>query len=303
MMENIKFSVIIPVYNAESFIEKCLESVRLQDYKNYEVILVNDGSTDDSEKVIETYKSTHPEMVIIYVAQDNKGSAVARGNGLLQASGEFVAFLDADDIWYSNKLSVNYQYIQKAEGTFFYNDEYEVAVDGSKRRLKERQLGDNPIIELITESNPIATSTVVVERELLMKGHTFFDGRRTGEDIACWVSLAREGARFVYIPEILGEYRRNEKSLTMDNEEYMQETYSRLLEFYDLLLNHGYSSDEIEQLKLKQRARNNYSMARFYHRKKQFNRARQYYLLALKLDKKNKKAYLGVLLTLLRIKK
>lgn len=302
-MEDIKFSIVIPVYNAELFIEKCLESVRQQEYKNYEVILVNDGSTDNSEAVITSYKEHYSEMLIKYVYQENQGPAAARGNGIVLTEGSYIAFLDADDIWYPNKLLVNYQYIKKTGGTFFYSDEYEVMPDGSKRRSAFRQLGANPMVELITEGNPISTSTVVAEQKLLLGAHTFFDGKRVGEDIACWISLAGAGAKFIHIPEILGEYRRNEKSLTMDDEGYLKDTYDRMLSFYDILKGYDFTEEEIDKLKIKQQAKNEYSMARFYHRKKDFSKAKACYLNSLRLNKNNGKAKTGYALAVLKIRK
>ncbi|MDE5977651.1 MAG: glycosyltransferase family 2 protein, partial [Turicibacter sp.] len=276
-MENIRFSIVVPVYNAAAFIVNCMESVRNQEYKNFELILVNDGSIDDSEKIIDKYKESHKEIAIIYSYQKNQGAAVARGNGLLLATGDYIAFLDADDIWYSNKLSTYYQYIINNKGTFFYGDEYEVSIDGKKEERRYRQLGDKAVIELITGSNPISTSTVVVEKNFLLKAHTFFDNKKAGEDIACWISLAKAGAKFVHIPEIVGEYRRNEKSLTMCDEEFMKETYERLLEFYDFLTEYDYSLEKINELKTNQKAKNAYSMARFHHRRNEYKKARNYY--------------------------
>jgi len=93
-------SVVIPVYNAEPFLREALDSVLAQDYEPFEVIVVDDGSTDGSGTIARSY----PE--VRYLRQENQGPAVARNAGIAAAQGEFLAFFDADDVMLPNKLSV-----------------------------------------------------------------------------------------------------------------------------------------------------------------------------------------------------
>lgn len=97
-------SVIVPVYNAEEFLDQCIESVINQSYQKIELILVNDGSTDNSEKICQKYARADKRIKVI--PQKNKGSAAARNTGLRQARGEFVFFLDADDFIKKNTLKI-----------------------------------------------------------------------------------------------------------------------------------------------------------------------------------------------------
>lgn len=90
-----KISVIIPVYNVEKYLEKCIDSVLAQTYKNIEIILVNDGSTDKSGAICDTYKSKKDNIIVIH--QTNSGVSVARNNGLKKATGDYIAFVDPDD--------------------------------------------------------------------------------------------------------------------------------------------------------------------------------------------------------------
>ena len=101
MDERIKFSVIIPVYNAEKYLKKCLDSVLNQTYTNYEIIIVNDGSTDNSEKIIKDYESRYSS--INYIFQSNQGEFCARKTGVMSASGDYITFIDPDD-WYNSDL-------------------------------------------------------------------------------------------------------------------------------------------------------------------------------------------------------
>ena len=92
----IKISIIIPVYNAEKYLKKCIDSVINQNVESKEIILVNDGSIDNSQEIIDEYVAKYPDMIKA-IKQENAGQAVARNVGIENASGEFLAFLDSDD--------------------------------------------------------------------------------------------------------------------------------------------------------------------------------------------------------------
>lgn len=91
MKNKVKFSIIVPVYNTEQYLERCFNSILSQTYKNYEVIVVNDGSTDSSLKIINRYKE------FICINQKNQGLSMARNNGIKKATGDYLIFLDSDD--------------------------------------------------------------------------------------------------------------------------------------------------------------------------------------------------------------
>ena len=101
-----KFSVIIPCYNAEKYIVNCLDSICNNDYKDYEVILINDGSTDDTHEIIMNYISRYENF--IYIKQDNKGVSAARNIGLEVVKGDYVTFVDADDTVSKNYFIVSH---------------------------------------------------------------------------------------------------------------------------------------------------------------------------------------------------
>lgn len=97
-----RFSIIVPVYNADKYLSKCIDSILSQSYTDYEVILVNDGSTDQSGTICDLYKSSDNRVVVLH--QTNKGQSVARNNGIKLATGQYLLFLDSDDWWNSNDL-------------------------------------------------------------------------------------------------------------------------------------------------------------------------------------------------------
>lgn len=104
------FSVIIPVYNGAKFVEKAIKSVFSQTHKNWELIVVDDGSTDNTKDVLIKYE-TWENVRIIH--QENGGVSVARNNGVFESKGEYIAFLDADDVWHENHLRVMADLIEK----------------------------------------------------------------------------------------------------------------------------------------------------------------------------------------------
>jgi glycosyltransferase involved in cell wall biosynthesis len=107
-MDSMKMaSVILPVYNCESYIKDAIESILDQTYKNFELIVVDDGSTDNSIKIIERFRASSVKII----RQENSGASVARNSGLKIARGEYFAFLDSDDLWVRNKLEIQMEQI------------------------------------------------------------------------------------------------------------------------------------------------------------------------------------------------
>lgn len=127
MKEKYKISVIVPVYNAEKYLERCIHSVINQTYDNWELLLVDDGSQDQSGNICDKYSKTDPRIIVIH--QSNEGVSVARNNGIDAATGEYILFLDSDD-WIENNTL--YYISRKIDDTidFFLFDYYEVTENG-----------------------------------------------------------------------------------------------------------------------------------------------------------------------------
>ena len=100
-----KISVVIPMYNASKSIIKALDSIKFQTYKaDYQVLIINDGSKDDSEAIVNQYILDNPRMNITLISQENSGVSKARNAGLKLAKGDYIAFLDSDDAWFDDKI-------------------------------------------------------------------------------------------------------------------------------------------------------------------------------------------------------
>ncbi len=126
-----KVSIIIPVYNAEKYLERCFESILDNTYKNVEIIPVNDGSKDDSQKIIDSYKRKYPD-IFFPIVQENQGIGITRNNGLKSATGDYIMFMDNDDF-------IDPDYIAMHVGEL-KNDDYDMVISGYKRVNDENKI-------------------------------------------------------------------------------------------------------------------------------------------------------------------
>ena len=196
-------SVIMPIYNAEKYLVDTLNSIYEQDYTSIEIVLVDDCSQDNSAKIICEYQNAHPE-IIYHLQEKNMGAGAARNKALELANGQYVAFLDSDDIWLHGKISRQIALMQKSKSPFSYTaiemmDENGKTIKG-KRNIKERC-----DYEYLLHNTIIATSSVIIDRALL--GDFRMPLRRGGQDYATWLMLLRNGAVAQGINEALVRYR------------------------------------------------------------------------------------------------
>ncbi len=214
-MEFIKdlVSVITPVYNAERFLETTLLSIINQTYKKIEIILVDDCSQDHSAEIIAKYKKIYP--AIVYFKQPtNQGAGAARNKALELAKGQYVAFLDADDMWYPNKIEKQINLLKEKDGAFSYTAIQ--MVDMNDRVIKtKRKVKEHLDYNFLLRNTMIATSTVLIDRTIL--GDFRMPLRRGGQDYATWLKLLRGGTIAYGIDEVLENYRVGNKNSLANN--------------------------------------------------------------------------------------
>jgi len=222
-----KISVIIPAYNSERHVRTALESVRQQSYRDYEVIVIDDGSTDDTKPVVLGFDPS-----IRYLYQSNQGAAAARNTGIGAARGELICFLDADDSWSPDKLHTQLAFMeQHPEVGLVFADEDEFDEDGvqcasllSKSRyvshLASEGVIDGAFPKLLQE-NFIPTSMVMVRRRCFETAGLFDVTLKASEDRDMWSRIA---AYFpiACIPELLGRKCAVAFSLSRDLEATLQ---------------------------------------------------------------------------------
>ena len=206
-------SVITPVYNAERFIADTIESVQNQTYTEWELLLVNDCSSDQSVPIIEKYSANDPRIKLISLSS-NSGAAVARNAGLAAAQGEFIAFIDSDDCWTETKLSDQLAFMQKLDSVFSYTNFALVNEAGDK--VKERvQLPHRLTYSGLLKNTAIACSTVIINRAKV--GDFTMPLVRKGQDTATWLKLMRErNIAADGLDKVLNHYRQVEGSISSD---------------------------------------------------------------------------------------
>jgi glycosyltransferase involved in cell wall biosynthesis len=200
-------SVIIPVYNAGKYLEETIRSVLDQSYSNWELILINDGSTDASENIIHPFLS---DPRIKYYKQLNAGVSVARNKGMELSSGKFLAFLDADDRWLAENLEKKIRYLSEhSEVAWVFSDIR--FLDDVTKEVKPAPTGrDDQILKSLLlwegEVVPGPSSNIVVRRTCYESGIRFETALSTTADRCFCTQLALSfiGKR---IPEVLVEYR------------------------------------------------------------------------------------------------
>lgn len=203
-------SVITPVYNCEKYIDRTLNSIFNQTYKNIEIVLVDDQSPDKSADIIKSYQKSHPE-IIYYLQPRNMGAGHARNKALELAKGQYVAFLDADDLWKKDKIEKQVELLQKKKGGLCFTA-IEM-IDGEDRVIKgKRKVKQQIDYKFLLSNTMIPTSGVMVDR--CIKGDFRMHIRRGGQDYATWLRLLRDGSTAYGIDEALVSYRIDGESLS-----------------------------------------------------------------------------------------
>lgn len=192
-MSNTFFSVIIPIYKAEKYLADCITSVLKQDFTNYEIILINDGSPDNSISICEAFANKDPRILVIN--KENEGVAKSRNIAIEKAKGKYIAFLDADDKWETTYLNTIYKNINKNPNCHFFATAYKKQFSNGEKKICINKL-NNSLISIIYDypkqwiyNNCIITSAVCVSKELLMKNHCFRNGIKIAEDLDLWIRL------------------------------------------------------------------------------------------------------------------
>lgn len=213
-------SVIMPAYNAERYIEESIQSVIDQTYKNWELIVVDDGSTDRTNTIVkEQSKLDHR---IFYYHQQNGKQGRARNYGISKAKGEYIAFLDADDIWFYHKLEQQLLSIQKENVELVFSDAVvfnhsnEIDLTKTLKSLKGFCSPENGI-DLFLEKNQIPILTVLIRKSALEKVNFFTEKLEIQnlEDYHLWLKLLLSGFSFFGADAILAGYREHEASVSI----------------------------------------------------------------------------------------
>ena len=217
-----KVSVIIPAYNQASFLTEAVESVLAQTYHDFEIIVVNDGSTDDTPQVARQFGDT-----LCYIYQTNQGLAAARNTGIRNARADIIALLDADDIWEPDFLEKMIQLLSvhpQAGGAYcgfqYINAQGNIVGKPSLNVVPPELFRQT----LIFKGNWLAACAVVFRRQLAEEVGLFDESLQALEDADLWIRLS--AARpFIGLPEALVKYRQHDRNMSKDPERMVTADY------------------------------------------------------------------------------
>lgn len=209
-MKTISVSVIIPAYNAAITIAQAVESAINQTWSNIEIIVIDDGSTDNTQQVLKPYIDSEQ---IQYVYQDNKGCGAARNTGIQISNGKYIAMLDADDWWDSKKIEKQLHVLEHTvDSVMCYTDSNEVISTNNeqiliRKRYAGRLYSGSVLIPLVFK-NFITLSSVLIRADVLKKVHGFTEDydMMMFADYELWLRLATKGL-FIGLPAPLVYYR------------------------------------------------------------------------------------------------
>lgn len=227
----IKVSVIVPVYNVEKFIDKCLNSLVNQTLKEIEIIVVNDGSPDNSQKIIDKYVKKYPDKIKSYI-KENGGQGSARNYGLKKATGEYIGYVDSDDFVEKDMYKKLYNKAKENNYDIVVCGNYNVSEDYQNKNIDAFINNYNTDLENIFFGK-MAVWNKIYKRDILIKNKLEFKEKVWYEDLAFTLKAIMNSNTFAFIDEPLYDYLIREGS-TMNNSN-VQRNLEILDAFNDIL--------------------------------------------------------------------
>ena len=216
-------SIIVPVYKAEQFLKDTIKTVEEQTYTNWELIFVNDCSPDNSVEIIENTMKQNTKIKLINLEQ-NSGAAIARNTGIEEAKGQYIAFLDADDLWDKEKLEKQVNFMKENDCAFSFTG-YEFA--------DENGVGNGKIVNVpqiinykqALKNTTIWTSTVMFNMQKIQKELIYMPNIKS-EDTATWWKILKNDYIAYGLNENLSYYRRTEGTLSSNKIEAIKRIWN-----------------------------------------------------------------------------
>ena len=211
-------SIITPCYNSEKYLAQTIESVLAQTYTNWELIIIDDGSTDSSVKIAKAYQEKKQNIAVFQ--KENSGSSESRNYGLKILNGRYIALLDSDDVWHKDYLETMLEnigeYQQKSEdGVIYFSGYCRMNQDLSKAILEDYSCPGIFSRKDLFRHCPIFPSACLIDLEKIPPSTLFqHDLKSCRDDYAFFLDLLKEGKKAVGFPQILVDYRMREDSIT-----------------------------------------------------------------------------------------
>ena len=218
-------SVIVPVYNVEKYIVETMECVEAQTYGDWELLLVEDSSSDGTgEKILRHVEEKGESRIRLIRQPSNMGAAMARNRGLAEARGRYIAYLDADDLWVPEKLERELRFLQEKDAAFVFTG-YEFADHQGRGTGKVVHVPETLSYRQALSNTTIFTTTVMFDTEKIPKEELEMP-RVKSEDTALWFRVLRNGYTAYGLNENLVKYRRSGKSLSSNKLEAVRRIWN-----------------------------------------------------------------------------
>lgn len=235
-MKNNLVSIVVPVHNAEKYIKETIQSVLDQTYQQWELLLVDDGSSDKCRKIIDKIQKTDKRIRVYDHGGKNLGAGPTRNAGVKHAKGRFIAFLDADDLWHKEKLHKQVEFMNKT-GAAFSCTSYEFARhDGSPSGVKVQVPLKASYRQVLTNVT-VWTSTVMFDMKQLNKKDIQMPNIPRGQDAATWWKVLKKVDYAYGLQDVLAYYRRSKGSLSANKVKAVKRTWRlyRQIENYGVM--------------------------------------------------------------------
>lgn len=202
-------SIITPVFNSEKYIEACLNSVVNQTYNSWEHILVDDCSTDNSATIIRSFAAKDKRIKYIRL-EENSGAGIARNRGIRLAEGDFIAFLDSDDLWYPEKLEKQFRFMIDNQYAFTFTA-YDKIDDSGNKVTGQVRVKSRISYHKALYKNPVGCLTAMYDTRYY--GKQYMPEMRKRQDYALWLNLLKKADGFG-LDEVLSSYRERTGSIS-----------------------------------------------------------------------------------------
>lgn len=226
-----KISVILPVFNAQNYIKESIKSILNQDFKDFELIIVDDGSTDDSLSVIKSFNDSRIRLI----SRDNKGLVKSLNEAIEAAKGEYIARMDADDISMPDRLSKTLAYMQQNSldlcGSFItkFHSNGGGYDSCEHEKLTKHYTKDANIKVALCYSNPLSHPSIMAKASVLKQNPY---PNEKAEDLALWCALAQKGIKIANIPQSLLKYRIHQEQITKSSKQAVSQSADKSCKMY-----------------------------------------------------------------------
>lgn len=240
-MNNFKFSVVIPTYNSSKTINKTITSVLRQKYKNFEIIVVDDGSNDNT---VSKVKQISDSRIRVFKIKRSGGPAKPRNYGINKSISEWICFLDSDDLWDPNKLKILAQSIKQSNFDILCHNEYILKL-GKKKIQKYGPFQKNFYKTLLINGNRLSTSATMINKKFLSKNNLKFNESKkfvSVEDYDLWMLCAKKKANFLFIEDVLSTYIVHSEGISQNHNKHLNN-------FKSLLKHHVFEIQNFENNK------------------------------------------------------